>query len=142
MPVPFSSAEIAVCQSWERGPIGSSIRPAMFNWRRSMAVLKFAPLRFKNFFTKVSTFFGRKSGWKGTGISPVIAFLADFDRPWNTAAAAKLMIDLATDISEPFGSSMLDTSCLEFAERLESLLEAELDDELDELLEESYVRDL
>ena len=106
-----------------------------------MAVLKFAPFRFKNFLTKVSTFFGRKSGWKDTGVSPAIAFLAVFDRPWNTAAAANSMIGPATDISESLGSSMLDSSSSS-PEVLESLLEAELEDKLDELLEESYVRDL
>ena len=81
IPVAFSSAEMAVCQSWERGPIGSSIRPAMFNWWRSMAVLKFVPFHFKKF-SKVSTFFGHKSGWKGTGVSPPIAFMAVFDKPY------------------------------------------------------------
>ena len=99
MPVPFSSAEIAVCQSWERGPIGSSIRP-------SMAVLKFAPRRFKHFVTKLSTFFGRKSGWKGTGVSPAIVILADFDKPWTTAAAANSMIGSATGVSELFGATV------------------------------------
>jgi hypothetical protein len=104
-----------------------------------MAVLKFAPLRFKNFLTKVSTFFGRKSGWKGTGVSPPIAFPAVFDKPWNTAVAANSTIGRVTNISESLGSSMLDSSS---PEGLQSLLEAELEDELDELLEESYVRDL
>ena len=47
-----------------------------------MAVLKFAPFHFKNFLTEVSTFLGRKSGWNGTGVSPPIAFLAVFDKPY------------------------------------------------------------
>ena len=61
MPVFSDWADKAVCHNSDKGPIGSSILPARFSWRRSIVGLKFAPFRFRNFLIKESTFFGRKS---------------------------------------------------------------------------------
>ena len=61
MPVFSDWADKAVCYKSNKGPIGWSIRPARFSWRRSIVGLKFAPFRFRNFLIKESTFLGRKS---------------------------------------------------------------------------------
>ena len=108
-----------------------------------MAVLKFAPFRFRNFLINESTFFGHKSLWKGTGVSRAIDSLADLDMPAKAAAAANSTISSEIVFSSRFSSITVavdrrDKHEVSFgpsdSESLE--IELELEQELDELDEE------
>ena len=143
----LSSADKAICHNPAKGLSGSRIRPARFRCRRSSAVLKLAPFRLKNFLRNESTFFARRSGWKGTGVTWVIAFLADLDRPWKAASAAKATIEsgisfaiFTSGTSLPVTERREDkgVSTISSAEDFESLELEELDAELEE---DEYVWD-
>ena len=64
-----------------------------------MTGLKAVPLRFRYFFTKESTFFGRKSAWEGTGESVNRLLRADFDRPLKATSTVKVTMDSSSETS-------------------------------------------
>ena len=135
-PVWCSFAARAASHNCVRGPIGSKIRAARFNCLLSMLGLNEMPLRLKYFFINLSTFFGRKSAWWGTGASFARFFLSDFDRPRKAAETVKS--STCGEIETPFSSVRKDW--LDFS-RSKSLLD---EDELDSSseLEVSLVSEL